>query len=471
MSKPYLKFHGISPINRQNIVLLQTDKVQSAICAVEEKSHNIADFADFAPDAIEPETTTIESTPLIPNEVYENLPELLKTGCDVFQGRERDMFLTGALAILSGCFDAVSGLYDGRKVYANLFAFIVAGAGNGKGVLIFAKALGQRLHKAIKEASISQANTSNTPVRTTLFIPANSSAAAFIKLLVDNGGSGIMCETEADALSDTLNQDWGNFSHLIRGGFQHESVSYARKLNNELGEIDNPRLSILLSGTPGQFQKLIKSIDNGLFSRFMFYTFAGKRVWRDVSPAGKTNLTTHFEALSERVFSMANTINSNAINFELTQSQWSTLNSEFSQRLEAINQFDDDDDAGGSVLRLGLITFRIAMLLSVVRAASAGTISENIICSDIDFTSALTISGIYMQHALFMMDTLPKTASTKPNAARLYDALPIEFQRKEAVSIGARMNIRRSVDTYLSEFVAIDKLEKITGRVGWYKKK
>ena len=78
----------------------------------------------------------LKETPLIPQSVYDNLPPILFESCQVFtQERERDTFLTGALAILSGCLPNVSGLYSGSVIYPSLFSFILAPAASGKGAL------------------------------------------------------------------------------------------------------------------------------------------------------------------------------------------------------------------------------------------------------------------------------------------------------------------------------------------------
>jgi len=76
----------------------------------------------------------LKATPTIPQSVYDNLPPILFESCQVFpQERERDVYLTGALAILSGCLPNVSGLYSGSIVYPSLFSFILAPAASGKG--------------------------------------------------------------------------------------------------------------------------------------------------------------------------------------------------------------------------------------------------------------------------------------------------------------------------------------------------
>ncbi len=76
-----------------------------------------------------------------------DLPPILFESCLVFKDpRERDVFLTGALTILSGCLPNVSGVYHGSTVFTSLFSFILAPAASGKGALKFAKALADKYH-------------------------------------------------------------------------------------------------------------------------------------------------------------------------------------------------------------------------------------------------------------------------------------------------------------------------------------
>ena len=94
-------------------------------------------------EAIEPE----ESSPFIPQEIYEMLPEVLKTGSQAFRTRrEKDVFLISTITLLSGCFPTVYGIYDRKKVNANLFTFIIAPAASGKSALIAGRELVQPIH-------------------------------------------------------------------------------------------------------------------------------------------------------------------------------------------------------------------------------------------------------------------------------------------------------------------------------------
>ena len=74
------------------------------------------------------------TSPYIPDQIYDVLPPTLKEACNVFKGRERDVFFTSALSVISGGLHNVSGLYANDKVFPNLFSIIIAPPASGKGV-------------------------------------------------------------------------------------------------------------------------------------------------------------------------------------------------------------------------------------------------------------------------------------------------------------------------------------------------
>ena len=416
--------------------------------------------------------------PCVPEAIFCNLPELLNKGAQVFNtSRERDIFLTGAITILSGCVPNVEGIYDQRTVYPNLNCFIISPAASGKSALVLAKALGQAYHnRLLKESREAlkrynaelQLHKSNLqkrkkgdatfeeepqrPLFKILFIPGNSSSAAVIRHLMDGDEKGIFCETEADTMGNSLKQDWGGYSDLLRKAFQHESISYSRKTNQEFLEIHKPRLSVALSGTPSQVQGLIKSAEDGLFSRFIFYTFKVIPEWRDVSPnQHKPNLTQHFEMLSNMVLEMVDFLERYPTSFDLTLRQWEVHNQKCARWLKEMHVFVSEE-ATSSVKRLGLIVFRIAMVLSALRKFENGDTSQPIVCEDADFETAFSLAEVFLQHAIYMFHKLPKTESISDHKLkRFYTALPSQFQRKEAVETGKSIQIEeRTTDKYLS---------------------
>ena len=80
---------------------------------------------------IKPESYWLRS---IPECVFEHLPPFLNEVVNnSISVDDRDTILIGAIVCLSVCFHNVCGVYDERIVYPNLYLFVVADAGMGKG--------------------------------------------------------------------------------------------------------------------------------------------------------------------------------------------------------------------------------------------------------------------------------------------------------------------------------------------------
>lgn len=426
----------------------------------------------------------LKSTPFIPSAVYERLPVLLRKGAEaITDKREKDVFLTGSFSILSGCLPEVRGVYSQQTVYPNLFSFIVAPAASGKGALKFAKELATKyhdstLHESREAAKIyksadyaykarmrsktdqdSYEEPPQKPPYKIVFIPANTSYAKLLLHLQDNEGEGIICETEADTMGNVLKHDWGNYSDMLRKVFHHDRVSSSKKTNDEFIEVENPRLSIALSGTPNQVTGLISSSEDGLFSRFLFYAFKADIVWRDVSPIKNAiNLTEHFNTLSEEVFQMVEFLKCSPTEVMLTEDQWNNLNAFGSSHLLEITLFNGDETAS-IIKRLGLILYRLCMLFSALRKFENGDDSALVTCTDDDYKTAESLVEIYLQHNLLMYHNLPKQENISNFHAgdrkeAFLKALPEVFRRSEAIEIGKQFSFSpRTIDNLLKNYL------------------
>lgn len=465
--------------------------------AYKNQSADFAKFADFANRKPTQQSTTklkenkepiddenyLLNTPTIPQSVYDNLPPILKQGAEAFsEPRERDTFLTGALAILSGCLPNVTGEYGGRTVYPHLFSFILAPAASGKGALQSSKELADKYHEevlknsreqkkeydlkmaAYKKAQRFQKKDDNTqeeipeePPFKVVFIPANTSNAKIIQHLQQNEGTGIICETEADTLGQVFKNDWGSYSDLLRKAFHSEKISISRKTNNEYFEINNPRLAVALSGTPQQVYNIISSAEDGLFSRFVFYVFKTNSKWIDPSPYGsRVNLTEHFAKLAIAVYEMVLFLDSGKTKIHLTREQWDKFNPTFSEYLSQISAFVSED-AQSIVKRLGLVLYRMCMIFTSIRKFQAQEQATDIQCLDEDFETASQLIEVYLKHNILMFENLPKQEDDEQgpfksgqNKKLFFDALPLRFTRKEAVDLATTFNIaERTVGTFL----------------------
>ncbi len=441
---------------------MTTNDTNSQTVQASHAGEGVIERLQSAESAIAQNEEVLELTPMIPEEVYSSIPGLLKDGCDVFTGRERDVFLTSALAVLSGCFSTVSGLYDQKEMHANLFAMIIADAASGKGIATHGRDLAQPIHDAMMKAEGENAATARP-----FIIPGNSSSAAIIKHLSQSSGIGLIFETEIDTLTSTLKQDWAGHSDLFRKAFHHEPVSYSRKLNNEYIEISAPQPSMVLTGTPGQAITLLGSAENGLVSRFMFYAYRVPPVWKDVFAADGVNLTAHFKTLSERTYKVAETVCRAKVSFKMTTEQQAKFHDTFTARMEQIKAIDGD--VVSSLKRLGLIAFRIAMVLSVIRAVQGDNAPAAIVCADVDFNAAMLLSGVYLEHALYVVGLLPRASQMQGSIERLYAGLPPEFDTRTAKNVGSRIGIKdRAVGYHLIDLIAAKRIEKV--RHGHYKK-
>lgn len=408
-----------------------------------------------------------EELPTFSDRVRGSLPGLLeKVVSKADSAEDGDILLLGSIAVISACLPKVMGVYNRRPVWANLFLFVTARASSGKGRLALCRYLIEPIHDELRQLNeaemdeykqkMQQYNASKNkgsmekpeePPLRMLFIPANSSATAVYQVLNDNEGQGIMFETEGDTLANTFSSDYGNYSDGFRKAFHHESISYVRRKDREYVNLRRPRLSTLLTGTPKQVLSLITDAENGLFSRFIFYYMDTKLEWQDVfCEEVDGTLDEYFQALGEEFRDFYTLMKeSGDVRFRMGPGQGDVFNSWFRGiQLEMTEKYGDDMIA--SVRRLGLITFRIAMILTALRVMDDGAFDSEMICSDVDFGTAMTIAEVLIVHTSKVFRELPKAAEAGGNQKTVrkqlfFDKLPDEFDRKLFVDVAGGLGI------------------------------
>lgn len=221
-----------------------------------------------------------------------------------------------------------------------------------------------------------------------------------------------MFETEGDILASTFGQDFGDVSDGLRKAFHHESISYLRRSQREHINIKKPRLSTVLSGTPYQVVNLMSSVENGLFSRFLFYDLDKKTEWIDVLDEGDGEpLDKFFEKLGKEYLAFFHTLQElPEIKFQMTSEQGLDFNQHFALiQADYVGLFGDDTLA--SVRCLATSIYRIAMILSALRICEVGDTESPRICNDVDYRTAMAISELLQQHMLRVIKGLPSSTS------------------------------------------------------------
>lgn len=389
----------------------------------------------------------LDAAPPLHEAAYKALPKLLTEALSYFKVRhERDVLLTGALAVLSGCLPNLRGFYghNAEALGPNLYAAIVAGAAGGKGPLRWAERLSDAVDEKLRdeserarkrwEAERKEAEAAGEemdrprPPKRSLILPANTSAAAFHEALRDREGRAVLVETEIDTLVNALGQEWGKFDDTLRKAFHHERVSYLRKGENDTA-IPDPHLALVLSGTERQFAELIGSAENGLYSRFALYYFESRAAWIDQRPPKcAQEKPQHFEELSRCVLHLYEALaeREEPLWFKWTESHWDQHAETFAPMLRH-TYTAGVGHLGDVVKRAGVVAFRASMTLCALRAFERGAdlgSTHRIEASDADVNAGLALACTYADHALrFGKARLSGTGASDAQAVRIGEIL------------------------------------------------
>lgn len=394
----------------------------------------------------------------IPDLIFDDLPKLLNDSCNVFNDKyERDVFLTGTLSVLGGCFHNLYAFNepDKRKVATNLLAIIVAPAASGKGALNYARKMARDIKTTfatnIKMKWLSSGNK--------LFIPANISSSGMIQLLAKNKGVGVMVESEIDTIVNANRQEWGNYTEIIRKSFENEEYTMYRKGKDkaEYIEIESLKLSLAISGTPNQFKQLIYSSESGLFSRGTYYVFDPsdeklKFTGRMNSDVDLDSKFAQFAKIANDYYELHTSLDEIQVVFTKYQLD------EISAMLQEVHQiWSEGHDLTANIKRAFVMAQKIAAILTLLSECESGSLQNTLSCSNKMLDNAINLTVFYLTQAYNAYELLPVNDSVSLNKSqqRLLQALPEEFTMSESIQVGNEISIKQR-----TVYDVIEKLEK-----------
>ena len=172
-------------------------------------------------------------------------------------------------------------------------------------------------------------------------------------------------------------------------------------------DIKEPKLAMVISGTPDQLQPLIKSKENGLFSRFIIYNFDEITDFKNVFAKKTRNNKKLFQEIGNEIFQLYDKLQSlsKSVEFTFTEAQ----QQKFLDRIRPIRTNIIETHSEGFVSNLhrhGLILFRIAMILTAIRNMDNLPDLEKIECSDKDFMVSLKLMQTLLRHSQFTYNTI-----------------------------------------------------------------
>ena len=409
---------------------------------------------------------------------------------------EQDKTLLAALTLLAIVQPNVYGIYGEKRVYTPFYLFILGLAGiSHKGTIddlkhlltpieqtmlkqYYAQMADYKEQHALWEAKKSQRGKGSEsagpepeePQHRSLFVSADSSAAAFKQDLCNYGGRGMLFSTEADTLTQALSQEWGQFTDILRMAFHHETITSTRTKDKQHIVIDEPQLGMLVTCTPKQITYLLspKQNENGSSSRDLFYCAKEDLAWRDPFQ-GKEPAADRYCEIGQTVKQMYDQLvarTGNRIQILLTEEQQQAFNSHFKPLLpEQVGLYGLDFAA--FVVRIALVAFRMMMVLTTLRNFEQGQLTDTqrqaFVCTDDDYQTAMTIIDCLVAHTAYVYTTLLKPTDDqqltiqpmKPREQQLLMALPAEFTTKQFEQTAKNLSIPfKTAQRYLGNLIS-----------------
>jgi hypothetical protein len=424
----------------------------------------------------------------ISREVYRGLPDTLG---DIAQhldpGHERDSFLTGALPVVAGAMPNARFKYGGHWVSLNLYMAVIAPAGSGKGQMRYARKIGTKLNQGLhdryedemeewmekKKSDDNEAPPEPPPVLR-LFLPADSSAAA-LKEALEDSPHGVIFETEFKTLSIVLGQDWGKFRDLVLKGFQNEPIGSDRKTEDPT-LIGHPAPSMAVSGTPDTFSEVISDTEDGLFSRFAYYSFESTVNWKDqFGELGETDLDRAVDRGASRISQIYHDLQfrENPLYITFNEEAEQVVNEACNFVMEHWKREGVRTDLYASLKRAALRAARIASITRLLHHYDQGKSLrsvESVVVGLKDVEIGLRLAFTYLVHALQIAErfgTQLERQQLRRDKRQFLEALPdTHFETNEAKEIVKEEGVNahpRTAERWLKEWEdntgLIDKIE------------
>ena len=353
---------------------------------------------------------------------------------------EQDIILMATLTAASACMPNLYFHYGptGKKYYANLQCFILAAAASGKGIA----------NQALEMVRVIDEQYP-------MLIAGDSTLPAFYKALQEQNGCGYLHESEGSVITDIWKTSTSNYNTALRKAAEHEPIS--RNRVKKASEISSPRLSMLLTGTFGQYRALVPSVENGYFSRLLTMVIKGSHAFdkRYVSSKGAQSVIP--QQVGHHLLRVYESLmNAGEREWSLTDTQkirlGEHLETEYGTLISLLG-----DNFHSAVIRMAVQIERMAMILSILRAQSTDRfqvdlrIQTELLCTDEDYETAELIGNRLLLHmaAAFRMingDEQECVPEIKPLDQRkvLFEQLKREYALGELINEAKSQGVSRS---------------------------
>ena len=388
---------------------------------------------------------------------------------------EQDIILMATLAAASACVPNLFFTYGptGKKYYANLQCFILAAAASGKGIA----------NQALEMVRVIDEQYP-------MLIAGDSTLPAFYKAIEEQGGCGYMHESEGSVITDIWKNSAANYNTALRKAAEHEPISRNRVKSSS--ELKNPRLSMLLTGTFGQYKALVPSVENGYFSRLLTVVIRGTNPFDKRYVSSKGGQSVIPKIVGQRLLrTYEQLMNAGEREWSLTDAQKERLGEHLEREYGTLIGLLGEN-FHSAVVRMAVQIERMAMVLTVMRIqnteyrvqnteyrvqnteyriqteSDSELMNEKILCADEDYETAEMIGNkmlLHMASAYRMIDgdAQDVVPEIKPLDQRkvLFDQLKTEYSHGDLAEEAKRQGVsKRTVERWNLSWIEIGIVEK-----------
>lgn len=420
---------------------------------------------------------------------------------------QRDVLFISALTVLGSSLGRILRCLYSRKWQSPCMqAFVIAPSASGKSVTSWVRLLVEPIHDEIRRQvaeemkqyrqekaaydSLGKKRQAQTPpvmpLNRMFIISGNNTGTGILQNIMDSGGTGIICESEADTVSAAIGTEYGNWSDTLRKAFDQDRLSYNRRTDHEYREVKKSYLSVLLSGTPAQVKPLIPSAENGLFSRQIFYYMPAVSEWMDQFYEVETDVDEEFRSMGQEWKAVVDRLRMQGVfTLHFTEEQKKSFNKLF-RALFHRSRISNGSEMNSSVVRLAVNTCRIMSVVAMLRSLEVPSLMKpdegiatdnlkdgiitrwNLSITEEDFRAVLALVEPLYSHATHILSFLSATEVTSRSTADkdlLFAAMETEFTRKHLLEKAHEMGIpEETASCWLKRLSSRGALVSVDGR-------
>jgi len=410
----------------------------------------------------------ISNTPLIPDEAYRNMPQLLRSCCvRIKNSRKKDSFLLYSLPVLAFHLDNIHFEHTEGTFTPTIKSFLL----NSHGIVNFYARKSIDLASVLEKQCMRNDNVLKHPI-----ISSSADLSSVYKIMVANKGKAILFDEKYRLIRSGKDYQTEVFRNLVVSSFREKQVSLPNDQNEKVTVI--PKLCMSQCASIDDLKDIVELFGEEYLNYFLFYLHDESPDWESARPTDESRqLLQEIEALSGEMYRLNKMCmnREQSLMVDLTYSQWQMIDDTFQEKISIIEDLGLVQQLNGMLVHLSVYVVKMAVLFRMIRSLEEETDVQNaetLTARDEDVVASLWIIDTLLKHSVRIYQNLPamKENIRGDRYTRFYDVLPIIFDTSQALDFASKISLpARTANRYLSTYLENNYLNKL--RKGVYYKR